>query len=211
MANVSEVLADVHEGGSGVPDRLARLGMQVTVRHLPIGDYAVAKDVLVERKSIADFHESVLQGRFWRQIGSLRRASARPFLLLEGADVDRGPLAPNAVRGIVLAVLEQGVAVLRSSGVDDSALWLVRLAARERVVRPRPRPVYDQTPAARGEVAEAVLAAIPGISVTLARRLLRQFGTVASVVAADPDALATVTGIGPARAEALRRALTSRL
>jgi ERCC4-type nuclease len=208
-AEDGEVFVDVHELASGVPAMLDELGVKATVAALPVGDYLVARGVIVERKSVLDLHESVVSGRFWRQIGGVRRAAASGYLLVEGADLDRGPLAPNAVRGVLLAVMEQNVQVLRSSAGRDSALWLARLEARSQLVRPKAkRPIYDQKPNVAGSmVSEAMLAAVPGISTVVARRLLARFGTIEAVVQAGPDEWRHVPGVGPRRASALAHAL----
>lgn len=55
-----------------------------------------------------------------------------------------------------------------------------------------------------------MLAAVPGISTTLARALLERFGSVAGVVAADPVEWLSVPGIGPERAHALEETFTLR-
>ena len=60
------------------------------------------------------------------------------------------------------------------------------------------------------ETAEALLAAVPGISTACARALLERFGSVAAVVAADPAEWLAVPGIGPERARALADALNVR-
>jgi ERCC4-type nuclease len=57
------------------------------------------------------------------------------------------------------------------------------------------------------EAAEAVLAAIPGISSTSARALLGHFGSVAAVLSAGPDEWIKVRGIGPDRVRALQETL----
>ena len=203
-----DILADVHELPSGVPGRLAALGVDVEISALPAGDYCVARGVLVERKSVLDLHDSLLKGRLWRQVGALRRASSRPFLLVEGRDLDRGPIHPHAIRGVCLAVQEQGIHIIRTTDVQDTALWLWRLAVRARITRPRPeRPVYDQIPNWKENPPEAVLTAVPGISVRLARSLLVEFGSVAGVIEAGPQRWVRVEGVGRTRAEALTKAL----
>jgi ERCC4-type nuclease len=193
---------DVHEPG-GVIRELQRLDCVVDRSKLGVGDYLVADGVAVERKTIRDLHLTVVNGRFWRQLGALRAGVPRPYLLIEGDDIDAGPLAANAVRGICLAVLEQGVPIVRSTDVRDTAQWIARLAQRSQMVRPRPdRPIYAQRPAPT-DPAEAALAAVPGISVVLARRLLDRFGSVAGVVAATHDDLSRVPGMGGVRTAAL--------
>jgi DNA excision repair protein ERCC-4 len=203
------VVIDVHERQSGIPEVLSEeLGAEIELAPLPAGDYAVGADTLVERKRVLDLHAAVTKGRLWPQIAKLRAACAFPYLLIEGTDLDRGPLHPAAVRGACLAIIDQGVALLRSGRQRDSALWIHRLAVRcQRTEEPPDRPVYAQrpkTPAA--EAGEAVLAAVPGISTMTARALLAHFGSVAAVVAAGPDEWLRVPGVGPDRSRALARA-----
>src|SRR5712691_6138338 len=123
-----KIIVDVHERQSGIADTLAERGAEVEIAPLPAGDYAVGADTLVERKRVLDLHAAVLKGRLWPQLGKLRAACAFPYLLVEGSDLDRGPLHHNAVRGVCLAVIDQGIALLRSGYQCDSALWIHRLA-----------------------------------------------------------------------------------
>ena len=125
-----KIIVDVHERQSGIAETLRELGADVEIASLPAGDYAVGADTLVERKRVLDLHAAVLKGRLWPQLGKLRAACAFPYLLVEGTDIDRGPLHHNAVRGACLAAIDQGIALLRSGYQRDSALWIHRLAVR---------------------------------------------------------------------------------
>jgi len=201
-----KIVIDVHERQSGIADTLAELGAEIEIAQLPAGDYAVGANTLVERKRVLDLHAAVLKGRFWPQLGKLRAACAFPYLLVEGSDIDRGPLHYNAVRGACLAVIDQGIALLRSGYQRDSALWIHRLAVRCQQLEPAAeRPAYAQRPRPKpgDETAEALLASVPGISTSSARALLNRFGSVAAVVTADRADWLTVPGIGPERARAL--------
>jgi ERCC4-type nuclease len=167
------------------------------------GDYRVGA-ALVERKAVRDLHVSVIQGRFWRQVGRLSRTSKCPYLLVEGSDLDDGPLRPASVRGALLAVGELGVGVIRSASPADSALWLMLLA--ERAARPvRTKRVY--APERQTRTGEAMLAAVPGISGVTARALIAHFGSTRAVLAATPDEWLSVRGVGPKRAQALMQSL----
>jgi ERCC4-type nuclease len=209
MTSVCRIVADVFERRSGVIEALRERGVSVELRCLETGDYALPGHVLVERKTVLDLHESIRRGRLWGQLGGMRRASRLPYLLVEGPSIDDGPLEPDAIRGACLAVMGQGISLVRAADATEAACWLHLLAARTGGVRPgRDRPVYAQRlKPPRTLVAEAMLAAVPGISVTGARALLLRFGTVAGVVSAGHDAWLTVPGIGRARAAALREAL----
>jgi DNA excision repair protein ERCC-4 len=208
-----KIIVDAHERQSGIAETLAELGAEVEVAALPAGDYAVGADTLVERKRVLDLHAAVLKGRLWPQLGKLRGACGFPYLLVEGTDLDRGPLHHNAIRGVCLAVIDQGIALLRSGYQRDSALWIHRLAVRCQQLAPAAeRPTYAQRPRPKpgAETAEALLAAVPGISTSSARALLEHFGTVAAVVAADPGEWLKVPGIGPERARALEQTFNLR-
>jgi ERCC4-type nuclease len=208
MASPPRIVVDVHERASGLPEALTRLGAVVEVAALPVGDYGIGTRTVVERKTVLDLHGSILKGRFWPQLGALKAGCTSPYLLVEGRDLDRGPLHPNAIRGACLTAVELGIALLRTEDRTDSARWLHRLAVRcQRLGRPRDQPAYAQRPKGSPEAiaAEAALAAVPGISVVCARALLARFGSVFAVLQATVDELLTVPGIGPERVRALER------
>ncbi len=211
MADV-RVVADIYEEPSGVPRHLAeRHGISVEIKRMVSGDYDVGAGALVERKTVRDFHLAIIRGRFWPQVGRLRKAARFPYVLLEGDDIDSGGLTAAAVRGVCLALTDLGITLLRSVDGLDSALWLTRLAHRRQATLSRDRPVYAQRPKrlAKTRPAEAALASIPGMSRAAARSLLVQFGSLAAVVDANEVAWREGSGIGPRRARALARTFYS--
>jgi ERCC4-type nuclease len=203
----ASIVADVREKESRLFDALRSLDMRCERRRLPVADY-VAGAALVERKSVRDLHLAIIEGRFWPQIGRLGRTTLRPYLLVEGADLDAGPLSAGSIRGALLAVAELGIRVIQSSCPADSALWLKILAGRQQRRRKITR-AYAQRPTA-SEAAEAMLAAVPGISAVTARALLEHFGSVAAVLDADPEEWLSIRGIGPKRMRALSETLARR-
>lgn len=204
------IKADVFERASGVPVRLAELGVDVTVGRLDVADYVLPNGVLVERKRVRDLHLALCDGRFWPQIGRLRRAATLPVLLVAGFDIDDGPMQGSAVRGALVTVTFMRVAIVRSLNAQDSAIWLYRLGARAARADPhRDRPAYAQGPKMRrcGSASEAMLAGVPGISVTLARAVLERFGSIKNLIGATPEELLQVPGMGPTRVRQLRTTL----
>ena len=158
-----KIIVDVHERQSGIAETLSELGAEIEVAPLPAGDYAVGADTLVERKRVLDLHAAILEGRLWPQLGTLRAACAFPYLLVEGTDIDRGPLHANAIRGACLAVIDLGIALLRTGYQRDSALWIHRLAVRCQELEPAAeRRAYAQRPRPKPgeETAEALLSAV---------------------------------------------------
>jgi len=201
------IVADIREKESRLFETLRSLGVRIERRRLPVADY-VAGAALVERKSVRDLHLTIINGRFWPQIGRLSRSAMRPYLLVEGADLDAGALSAASVRGALVAVAELGIGVIRSSGPADSALWLKILAGRQQRRRHVTR-VYAQRPAP-SEAAEAMLAAVPGISTVTAQALLQRFGSVAAVIEAGPEEWLSIHGVGPKKVQAISETLASR-
>jgi DNA excision repair protein ERCC-4 len=196
---------DVYERRSHMDAELRAVGVEVEVRPLPVADYEVGTS-LVERKRVKDLHLSIIGRRLWPQVARLRDASPFPYLLVEGEDIDAGPLSERPVRGALLAVDELGVGVIRATSAADSALWLALLAARSsRHNAPRRR--YRRSPPRGAAGPEAMLTAVPRISTGSARALIDAFGSVTGVVQAGPDEWRSVPGIGPVRAASLYRML----
>jgi Fanconi anemia group M protein len=211
LCHVVVVVADVREIPSGVPKRLEGLDVSVSRKRLQVGDYVVGSGAIVERKSVLDLQDSLIKGRLWIQIGRLREVAVWPYLLIEGASLDKGPISAEALRGLWLAVSDLGVVVLRSSDVRETALWLHRLAVRRQQPIERDRPAYTQRfVRARPHPAEAARAAAPGISVKTARALLDHFGSLNDVITANPAEWQSVAGVGPHRSHTLWQMVHSR-
>jgi ERCC4-type nuclease len=206
MEPVCRIVADAHEVPSGIPEWLSSLGAAVLVERLAVGDYDIGSRVIVERKSVADLHESLRRGRLWPQLGRLRSTASVPCLLVEGSHLG-GPVSGASIRAALLAVSDLGILIVRSTSRRDTGEWLVSLARRS--MRPpvhRLRPAYAQRAQPVGaDAPQAMLAAVPGISAGTARALLSTFGSVVNVLAASDGELRRVHGMGPKRIHALRR------
>jgi ERCC4-type nuclease len=197
-----KILVDAGERRSAVPAHLRSLGIEVEFAILETGDYVVSRPT-VERKTVADLHRAIATGRIWSQIARLACEPHRAYFLVEGANLDAGAVSRYGIRGALLQVVDNGIAILRSSDARDTAVWIRLLASRGDGGRARGK---------RGRRRSALspvglLAAVPGISPTVAEHLLVRFGSVAGVATATPDELRQIAGIGPSRSEALHRVL----
>jgi DNA excision repair protein ERCC-4 len=207
-----DIVVDVHERRSGVPEALCNLGFDVRIKSLSTGDYAIDDLALIERKTVRGLHLSLIQGRLWPQVGRLRRAAPWRYLLVEGVSLYDGPLAAEAVRGLLITIDELGVAVIHAWDAADSAAWIARIAVRRRGSwRGVDRPAYAQRPQrdAHGTPPERALAAASGVSTVTARKLLDVFGSLTNVLLAPPEELRRVNGVGVHRALAIHQLATS--
>src|SRR3990172_11283933 len=84
--NLTELrmIIDERERKSGIPDLLRAVGIKVEITNLPVGDYIVAPEIVVERKSIRDLISSIFDGRLFDQCNRLREHFQHPVILMEG-------------------------------------------------------------------------------------------------------------------------------
>lgn len=99
---------------------------------LPVGDYLISGEVVVERKTHADFSTSLLDGRLFPQAAALAHGPHRPLILLEGPPPERLPdVHPHALEGAMasLAVMWR-LPVLQARDPEDSLRLFPALASR---------------------------------------------------------------------------------
>lgn len=202
------IIVDHRETAGGVARHLHELGAAIEPRQLEIGDFVLSDRVVVERKSTADFVDSLIDGRLFDQLKELK-AYPRPFLVLEGDSLyGHRNISWEAILGAVAAVtVDHGIPVLQSKDAQDTARFLVAVAKREQHRENRKLAVRHGKPLSDDDRQLYLLCGLPGVSDVLARRLLERFGSVAAVFAAGVRELAEVEGLGPAKASEIRRVL----
>ena len=59
------IVIDDRERKSGIPELIKKIGINVEIKTLQVGDYIVSPETVVERKSIQDFMSSIFDGRLF--------------------------------------------------------------------------------------------------------------------------------------------------
>ncbi len=210
------ITADMRERASGIPRALSEKGLEVRLQRLEVGDYLITSKIAIERKTTADFIQSIFDKRLFAQVGALRAHFSAPILLLEKSNAASSEAAaerihPNALRGAMLyvAVLNR-IPILQTESSADTIEMIyavAQLAPRERehafslhAKRRSPSPAMTQ---------RYILETIPGIGPHLAQTLLKQFGSLQAVFNATPDDLREVPGVGRNKAKKIRELLQS--
>ncbi|NJE04949.1 DEAD/DEAH box helicase [Thermococcus sp. M36] len=205
------VYVDSRELRSGVPKHLKELGAEVEVRTLDIADYVVSEEVGIERKSANDFIQSIIDGRLFDQVERLKKAYEKPVIIIEGELYGIRNVHPNAIRGAIAAVtLDWGVPILFSSGKEETAQFIYLLAKREQEERKKEVRLRSEKKALTlAERQRLIVEGLPNVSATLAKRLLKHFGSVERVFTATEEELQEVEGIGPKKAREIRKVITA--
>ncbi len=210
-----EVVVDQRELDSSIAKDLSTWdGLTTRLETLAVGDYVLSDRVAVERKSAADFVDSVLDAdrSLFAQVGELSRAYARPTVVVEGSNLyGQRNVEPNAIRGALASLaVDFGVSVLRTESEADTTALLATIARREQETRDREVSVHgEKTTKTRTEQQEYVVSAIADIGPVTARSLLEALGSVEAVMTADEKRLQEVDGVGEVTAARIREVVAS--
>ena len=205
-----EIVVDQRELDSNIArDLSTREGITTRLETLAVGDYVLSDRVAVERKSVADFLDTLTGGdrSMFEQLGDLTRNYSRPIVIIEGEDLyGERNVHPNAIRGAIASLaVDFGASVLRTDGEDETADLLETVASREQLTRDRAVSVHGEKQAkTRAEQQEYVVSSIADIGPVTARALLDHFGTVEAVMTARKEDLRDVTGVGEVTADTIR-------
>ncbi|RLM84152.1 Hef nuclease [Halobellus sp. Atlit-38R] len=211
----TEIVVDQRELDAAIAKDLSkRDGVRTRLETLAVGDYVLSDRVAVERKSVADFLDTLLGGdrSLFEQIGDLARAYARPMLVVEGEGLyEERNVHPGAIRGALASLaVDFDVSVLQTRDEDDTGELLLTIAEREQTERERTVSVHGEKSAKTlAEQQEYVVSSIADIGPVTAQSLLKQFGTVEAVMTAREDDLTDVSGIGEVTAERIREVIGS--
>ena len=207
------IIVDSREGASPVIRELAEHAVQVKLESLVTADFVLSDRVAVERKTIDDLADSIMDGRLFNQLIAMKNAYQIPVLLVEGdGTASSRIISSEALMGAVASVLvDYAIPLVWTKTPEETALLLLSIAKREQIREKRePRIRGERKPASLRELQEFIVASLPGVDAIRSRNLLKRFETVERVFTADKGELSQVEGIGEKISERIRQTLTSK-
>lgn len=203
------MVVDERERKSGIPDLLKEIGVKVEMKNLPIGDYIVATETIVERKSIYDFVSSVFDGRLFDQCSRLKEHYENPTIVIEGDidEIDKITENPFVFYGAISSVvLDFKIPVLPTPNASHTAKLLVAMCARQGNIKgPFLKKIRKSGNLMHQQL--SVLCSLPGVGEKLATRMLEKFGSPNDSLNASAADLSKIKGMGETRAQKIRKIL----
>lgn len=209
------IVVDERERKSGIPDLLRAVGINLEIKTLPIGDYIVAPETIVERKSVSDLISSIFDGRLFDQCNRLKEHFTHPIILMEGnvEEIEQIVENPLVFYGALSAVaIDFKIPIIPTPSATHTAKMLVSMCSRKDTLRgPFLKKIKKSDDVYRQQL--SVLCSLPGIGEKLATRMLSKFGSPTKTLNASLADLAKIEGLGEARAKKIKQMLdhTSRL
>jgi len=212
--NISQIriVVDDRERKSGIPDLLKKLGVNMEIKTLPIGDYIVAPETVVERKSIHDMISSVFDGRLFDQCNRLKSHFEYPIILMEGDvdEIDQVTENPLIFYGAISSIaIDFKIPIIPTPNALHSAKLLVSMCSRKDVSKgPFLKKIRKSDDLQRQQL--SVLCSLPGVGEKIAVRMLEKFGSPFKVLDAPTTELSKVGGLGEVRAKKIKKMLQTK-
>ena len=203
------IIVDERERKSGIPKLLKSIGVNVEIKTLPIGDYIVSHETVVERKSINDLISSIFDGRLFDQCNRLKEHFQFPIILLEG-DVDEiesiteNPLVFYGALSTI--AIDYKIPIIPTPNASHTAKLLVSLSSRKESIKgPLLKKIKKSNDVQKQQL--SVLCSLPGVGEKIAIRMLEKFESPLKVLSASTKDLAKIPGLGESRAKKIKKML----
>jgi Fanconi anemia group M protein len=194
-----KILIDYREKNSLVASTLVELGFEVEFRELKVADYLV-NNVAIERKTVSDFVNSIINKRIIRQLQELQQYENK-LLIIEGIDeqelysddnTENRLIHPNAIRGFLLSVtIKHKIPVILTKNYEDTARYLAVLARKK---EKESSLNVTKKSLNKKERLQFILESFPGIGPKTAKRLLQHFKSIKNIANASVEELTEVIG-----------------
>jgi Fanconi anemia group M protein len=199
------IYIDRNECRTGVDRYLLKLGLTVHRLNLDVGDYVVNRRVGVERKTVADFKKSIIDGRLFRQVKLLKQNYADSIVIIEGTDLYNGGVNAKAIKGAIVSLsFRWKVPVIFTKDISETAEFLHIIAKQNKKYQQNYRLRFGKKPASKFGQRLYLLEGIPRLGPHLAKALLRHFGSIKDILQASEEELMKVRGIGKVKAREIK-------
>jgi len=197
---------DFREQRSGIVDELQKIDNRIKLQvcQLSTGDYWIGELIIVERKTLSDFLESIKTGRIFQQAYRMAQSGKNTLIILEGdkSMVDSALMSRKAVQGAFIHLnVFLGIPVIRSRHIRETAFLLMDIFHQcQQEALPRQKSIIHRSPGIRITKKQkeklSLLLNIPGIGIKKGLALLQSFSSIENILNATPGDLAKVRGIG---------------
>lgn len=210
--NNLRIVIDDREKKSGIPDLLKAVGVNIEIKTLPIGDYIVAPETVVERKSIQDLMSSIFDGRLFDQCSRLKEHFQNPIILMEGNvdEIDSITENPLIFYGALSTIaIDFKIPIIPTSSASHTAKLLVSMCSRKQSHKgPFLKKIRKSNDLQKQQL--STLCSLPGVGEKTAIRMLKKFGSPLQVFTAPYTELSKVEGLGESRAKKIKKMLESK-
>jgi Fanconi anemia group M protein len=203
---MNKVLIFVDTRESSIIEYFKQYDCFIQKKMLLMGDFVVSDRVVIEKKTVRDFIQSITDKRLFQQLGAMKENFEKPLLIIEGEESLYGSLHPNTIRGALSAItVDLSIPILWTRDLADTAGLVFWIARREQIDEKREVLLRDKRmPKTTEEQQEFLISSLPDISIVRSKALLKHFKSPKNVFNASAKELQEVKGIGKKIAEKVK-------
>jgi len=183
---------------------LEKMGCKIARINLPVGDYVI-NDVGIERKSFEDFISSIIDRRIFEQVELLASAYKKSILIIEGFGIIERIHENSFFATIAYLISRFNITILRSRNEEETAKIIYWIAKKEFEDKGKAGYKIKEKKIKLLNIQERIVAAFPGISTVLSKRILKKFGSLHKFFNASEKELMEIDGIGEKLAKRIRK------
>ena len=203
------IFVDIREDNSGILEYFKQYECDIQKKMLLYGDFVVSDRVVIERKLVNDFIQSITDKRLFKQLKSMKDNFEKPILIIEGEESLYGILQPNIIRGALSAItVDMSIPIIWTRDVADTAGVIYWIARREQLLEKREIVLRNKkVPKTLEEKQEYLVSSLPDVSVVRAKALLKHFKSPRNIFDASEKELTGVKGIGKGIAKKIKKVI----
>jgi Fanconi anemia group M protein len=204
------IYVDSREQNPAIANKLSSLDCDVRVKMLDVGDYVLSDAVVVERKTLSDFLQSIIDGRLFEQLVNMKTNYEKPLLLIEG-DLSRiysiRNIHKNSIIGaLTSAALNYQVPIMFTGNARETVDFLYNIAKREQLGKSKDiRLRIGRKKMTLAEQQRFIVESLPFVGPKMAKALLKEFGSVREIANAYSKDLQKVENLGLKKAKYIKK------
>jgi len=172
-------------------------------KNMLLGDIQVTKNncnLIIERKTLNDFSSSIVDGRYNEQKQRLLQSGASIVYLIEGHTKNSHGVPLSTLISIMYTMqCRDNVIVMRSFNIDESVSIIQTLCKKFDADNKQEHKELKIVKKCHGHVYLNMLCCIPGVSVSIANRLIEKFPNISILLnyITEHKSLECIEKIGP--------------
>jgi len=204
---------DFREQRSGIVEEIGKLKDKITIGMVTLltGDYLIEDKIIVERKTLSDFLNSIKNGRIFQQAYRIAQSGKNGLIILEGdkSMADASSMSRKAVQGALIHLeVFIGIPVIRSLNIQETAALMVDILNQcQQQQLPRKKHIVSIRPGIRINKKQRrklfLVQSLPGIGTKKGLALLKSFSSIEKIINASQADLTKVKGIGKKLADCI--------
>ena len=209
-----------HRESKEIVKELYKHNIDVEIKSLISADFVMqvkdinnnVKDLGIERKTLMDFLNSIIDKRMFTQLIALKENFPLQLLIIEGKEniYQIRDFHPNSIRGMLSSIaIDYQIPTLFTKNHRDTAAYLALISKRLEKPKRNISLVSKRKPLTLKEQQEYIIESLPGIGPNLSKALLNKFKSVKSIMNAKEEKLKKIDKIGEKKSKLMRQVLDS--